>query len=68
MGLDPSALFAEMKSPEIATEIATEAAIAQRMGLRSIPFVFVNGKLVHRWNREGLLESIFAELSSLSAP
>jgi hypothetical protein len=33
------------------------------MGLRSIPFLFVNDKLVHRWNKPGLLEAIFSELS-----
>jgi protein-disulfide isomerase/uncharacterized membrane protein len=63
MGLDPDALFREMQSVAIATEIMKEAAIAQRMGLRSIPFLFVNDKLVHRWNKPGLLEAIFSELS-----
>jgi len=62
MGLDPDALFKEMQSVAIATEIMKEAAIAQRMGLRSIPFLFVNDKLVHRWNKPGLLEAIFSEL------
>ena len=63
MGLDPAALFTEMQSLEIAVEIAKESRIAQRMGLRSIPFIFVNDKLVHRWNKEGLLDAIFSELS-----
>ncbi len=63
MGLDPAALFTEMQSVEIAVEIANEAKFAQRMGLRSIPFIFVNNKLVHRWNKDGLLDAIFSELS-----
>ena len=63
MGLDSDALFREMQSVPIATEIAKESAIAQRMGLRSIPFIFINDKLVHRWNKEGLLDAIFGELS-----
>jgi hypothetical protein len=52
-----------MQSVAIATEIAKESTIAQRMGLRSIPFLFVNNKLVHRWNKDGLLDAIFSELS-----
>jgi len=63
MGLDPAALFQEMQSPAIAAEIANEAQFAQRLGLRSIPFLFINGKLVHRWNKDGLLDSIFRELT-----
>ncbi len=63
IGIDPAAVFVEMQSVEIATEIAKEARIAQRMGLRSIPFLFINNKLVHRWNKDGLLDAIFAELS-----
>ncbi len=62
MGLDPAALFQEMQSVAIATEIARESQFAQRMGLRSIPFLFINGKLVHRWNKDGLLDAIFSEL------
>ncbi len=50
-------------SVEIAMEIAKESAVAQRMGLRSIPFIFINNKLVHRWNKDGLLDAIFSELS-----
>ncbi len=64
MGLDPAALFTEMQSVAIAMEIANDAKLAQRMGLRSIPFLFVNNKLVHRWNKDGLLDAIFSELSA----
>ena len=49
MGLDPAALFTEMQSVPIAMEIAKESQLTQRMGLRSIPFIFVNNRVLHRF-------------------
>lgn len=53
MGLDPAALFAEMDSAEVAQAIEEDAAAAKRIGLRSIPYMFINRKYVPRWRLEG---------------
>ncbi len=36
-----------------AAAIAEDAQAAKRLGLRSIPMIFVNGKFVPRWQLEG---------------
>ena len=52
-----------MKSREVLLEVATDSAEGRRLGLRSIPFLFVNGKQVSRWRNgdDYLLEPIVAE-------
>ncbi len=58
MGLDPQALLTEMESSVVMTEIAKEAAFAQRLGLRGVPFIFINGRHLHRWNKEGVIDAV----------
>jgi len=53
LGLDPDALAAAMEQPEVAAAIAEDAQAGKRLGLRSIPMIFVNGKFVPRWQLDG---------------
>jgi protein-disulfide isomerase len=61
LGFDPAALLAAMDSPEVAAEIAADAQAAQAVGIKSIPFIIVNGKLVPRWRMPGVLEAIIED-------
>ncbi len=61
LGFDPAALLAAMDSPEVTAEIAADAQAAQTIGIRSVPFVLVNSKLVPRWKMPGVLEAIIEE-------
>ena len=63
MGLDPQALFAEMQSAEVATEIGKDATLGSRLGLRAVPFIFVNGRHLARWNKPGILDAVLGEAS-----
>ena len=63
MGLDPDALFAEMQTTEIAKEIARDATLGGRLGLRAVPFIFVNGRHLARWNKPGILDAVLGEAS-----
>ncbi len=63
MGLDPQALFAEMESTEVAREIARDATLGARLGLRAVPFIFVNGRHLARWNKPGILDAVLGEAS-----
>jgi protein-disulfide isomerase len=51
--LDPVALFDLIDSAEIDAAIAEDVRDAQRLGVQGIPTLFVNGRLVPRWRREG---------------
>ena len=53
MNLDPNALFAEMGSPEVAAAIEEDSRAGHGMGLRVIPFLFINERRVPRWRLEG---------------
>jgi protein-disulfide isomerase/uncharacterized membrane protein len=62
-GLDPEAFVAALGDQGVTDAIAADADAARRLGLPSIPFVFVNEKLVPRWSRGGecILGRIAAE-------
>ncbi|MDY7107696.1 MAG: thioredoxin domain-containing protein [Planctomycetota bacterium] len=53
MDLDPDTLFAEMETPGVAEAIEEDSRAGKRMGLRAIPFLFINERRVPRWNLEG---------------
>jgi protein-disulfide isomerase/uncharacterized membrane protein len=65
LGFDPAALATAMASPEVAAEIAADAQAAQAVGIRSVPFIVVNNKMLPRWRLEGLLEQVIEAASSL---
>ena len=58
MHIDAGRLFTEMESPEVAEAIAQDAQAAVKLHLRSVPFIFINGKLVPRWNVDGALAAM----------
>ena len=53
MDLDTDALLAEMDTPEVAEAIGEDCLAGKRMGLRSIPFLFINERRVPRTRLEG---------------
>lgn len=63
IGLDPEKFTAAMNSPEVNTAISRDVQGGQAMGLRAIPTIYVDGKLVVRWSREGdnVMERIINE-------
>lgn len=63
MGLNPELLLATMNTPEIKEIITTEVGVARRIGMPSIPRLFINGRIVERWDAPGgnILERILDE-------
>ena len=63
MGFDADALLAEMDTDETAQAIAEDVRAAQRLGVRSVPRIFINGKRVPRWRLQGhdILQQIIDE-------
>lgn len=53
MGYLPDALFAKMDSPEVLEGIRHDCEAAKRLGLTSVPYIYVNQRFVPRWWREG---------------
>ncbi len=52
-GFDPAALFDLIDSAEVKAAIAEDVDDARRLGVQGIPALFVNGRLVPRWRRDG---------------
>lgn len=52
LGLQPADLFEAMEQPFIAEAIVADAREAQKLGVRSIPMLFIGGRLVGRWKAE----------------
>jgi len=66
LGLDPEGLSITMGTPAVADAIAEDARVGWALGLRSIPYLFVDGRHVPRWDLEGepVLERIFDRAAS----
>jgi len=62
-GWDVGAFFAAMDSDATTEAIREDALAGKTLGLRSIPFVYVNNRWVPRWLREGdnVLERVLDE-------
>lgn len=52
LGLDRALWEEAMAQPAVSARIASDAALATRLGLRSIPYIFVNGKHLARFKAE----------------
>ena len=63
IGIDPSKLESAMNSPEAEKAVLDDIAAAKAAGVTSIPCIYVNGRRVERWSREGdnVLERIVIE-------
>jgi protein-disulfide isomerase len=64
-GLDPAAVASAMDRAEVQAAIAEDIADATRLRVGQIPCVYVNGKFVKRWTREGdnVMQRIIDEAS-----
>lgn len=69
MGFLPDAFFVAMNSPEVSANISEDCRYGKSLGLYSIPFIFVNGKHVPRWQKNGkyILDQIIAEATKETA-
>lgn len=63
LGLDRSAFAEALSQPFLRNTISRNARLGNRLGLRSIPMIFVNGRQVARWKweNENLLGRILLE-------
>lgn len=63
LGLDPAAFTEALSQPFLQGTITRNARLGNRLGLRSIPMIFVNGRQVARWKweNENLLGRILLE-------
>jgi len=53
IGLSADAVFAHMASADVAQAINDDAGLGMRTGLRKIPWIFINGRFVDRWQLDG---------------
>lgn len=62
-GLDPVAFAAALASAEVKATVQADIEAARRLGIHSIPLLYVGGKRVPRWRIEGtsLLERLLDE-------
>jgi protein-disulfide isomerase len=69
LDFDPGLLLKTMADPEVAAAIEEDCRAGIAMGLKSIPLLFVNGRRVPRWSREGedVLPRIFDEAARQAA-
>jgi protein-disulfide isomerase/uncharacterized membrane protein len=65
-GIDAQMLLEALDEPFVSEAIAADARDATSLGVRSIPMVIVNGKLVPRWryDNENLLAAIIMEAAA----
>lgn len=63
LGIDPAKLEAAMNEGDVSAAITNDINVARQIGVGQIPAVYVNGKFVQRWAREGdnVLERIVDE-------
>lgn len=52
-GLDADLVAVSLNKPEVSAAIADDVAAAQRAAVKQIPAIYVNGKFVKTWTREG---------------
>jgi protein-disulfide isomerase len=66
VGLDPDALVSAADSAAVQGAIAADIADATRFNVGQIPSIYVNGKFVKRWTREGdnVMERIIDEAAA----
>lgn len=62
IGLDMERFNRDMENPELQRLIIRDMRDGQRAGVRGIPAIFVNGRLLKNQSPQGLAEMIRAEL------
>lgn len=70
IGLDPDTFIGRIDSPDVSEVVTNDANIGYRIGIPSIPRIFINGKLVEFWKAPGdfVLERIVEEAATPPAP
>ena len=63
LGFDAAAMATETNSATVADAITTDVTLGKRFGVRAIPTIFIDGRRVPRWLRDGtpVLREIIAE-------
>lgn len=70
LGFDSGKIESLIESAEVTAAVAKDIAAAQQSGVRQIPQIYVNGKFVQRWVREGdnVMQRIVDEAKRQVAP
>ncbi len=58
LGLDLAKFEKDMNSPEVQKQIQDDMALAQKVGIRGTPTIFINGKIVQNRSVEGFKQMI----------
>lgn len=53
IGLDGDVVFSTLNTPAVEAAIAEDAGAGQAVGVTQIPMIYINGKFVKTWSREG---------------
>ena len=66
VGLDAAALLAAMPQDDVRSAIAADIATGKPLGLRSIPWIIINGRWVPRWSLDdkSVLDRMFEEAAA----
>ncbi len=64
LGVDGQALISTMQGMEVSQALADDQAAGKRTGLRSVPWLLVNGRYLPRWQIQG--ESILREVAAIA--
>lgn len=62
-GLSAPDVLSSLEEPFVSEAIAADAAVAKQLGIRGIPMILINGRLVPRWklNNENMLAAMVLE-------
>ncbi|MHC5022771.1 MAG: DsbA family protein [Planctomycetota bacterium] len=64
LGLSSEAFISTMESDEVRQAILSDAQASRRVGLRSVPWIFVNGRRLPRWEIQG--DAILEEIAEVA--
>lgn len=69
LGIDSEALAKAMQTPAVAMAIQEDVSTSAALGVGQIPCIYVNGKWVQRWSRDGdnIMERIVDEAAKTKA-
>lgn len=65
-GLDAAEVLAALDEPFAADSITSDAAVAKALGIRGVPMILINGRLVPRWklNNENMLAAMIIDAAA----
>ena len=65
MGVDADSFFHATADPQVSAAVQADIVAARKLGVTQIPTVFIAGKLVPRWSRQG--ESVLEQIVEQAA-